>query len=457
MNVNCKYVTLLVSLFCIACQPNNDWEDLFNGKDFTGFKQLNGKAPYRVENGCIVGKSVLHEKNSFMATEQEYGDFILEFEVKCDPLLNSGVQFRSISSPDIKEGRVHGYQCEIDPSDRSWSGGIYDEARRGWLVTLTNNKEGSVAFKKNDWNKYRIEAIGTSIRTWVNGVNTANLIDDETAKGIIAFQVHGIGTNESKVGKEIWWRNIRIKTKNLDKERLKGKLCPVVNRIPNVLSEEEKAEGWEILFDGKNIKGWRGVGQKSFPNKCWKVSDNALTTIITEFEEETVDLITEDTYESFELSFEFKLTPASTTGVQYLAWESVKNKGLVIGPEYQISDDSKYLDAKLFTKHPNSRTMSSLYDLIAASRNRFAGVYLWNKSVIKVFPDKRVEHWLNERKVVEYKLGSDKLLKLVKDSEFNKDKYNEFGQFGTVNKGHILLQHQNNSVSYRSIKIRKLL
>ena len=84
-------------------------------------------------------------------TEQTYGDFILEFEVKCHPDLNSGVQFRSESKPDYNNGRVHGYQCEIDPSDRAWSGGLYDEARRGWLAPLTNNEAGRAAYKKDDW------------------------------------------------------------------------------------------------------------------------------------------------------------------------------------------------------------------------------------------------------------------------------------------------------------------
>ena len=159
MKTYLKLAALSLTLLCGACQPNDGWQKLFNGKDFTGFKQLNGEAPYRVEDGCLVGKSVSGQPNSFMATEQEYGDFILEFEVKCDPSLNSGVQFRSESLPDYQNGRVHGYQCEIDPSDRAWSGGIYDEARRGWLVTLTDNDAGRAAYKRDDWNKYRIAAI----------------------------------------------------------------------------------------------------------------------------------------------------------------------------------------------------------------------------------------------------------------------------------------------------------
>lgn len=214
-----------------------------------------------------------------MATEQTYGDFILEFEVKCHPDLNSGVQFRSESKPDYNNGRVHGYQCEIDPSDRAWSGGLYDEARRGWLAPLTNNEAGRAAYKKDDWNKYRIEAIGNSIRIWLNGVNTSNVVDDMTPEGFIAFQVHGIFGKTENVGKEIWWRNIRIKTENLEAERMQGPLAPEVNCIPNTLTEAEKAAGWKLLFDGKTSNGWRGAGQETFPENGWKIENGELTVM----------------------------------------------------------------------------------------------------------------------------------------------------------------------------------
>ena len=115
------------------------WELLFNGKDLTGWKQLNGQAKYRVEKGEIVGTTVANTPNSFLATEKTYGDFVLELELKVDPSMNSGIQFRSLSMPDYQNGRVHGYQMEIDPSDRAWSGGIYDEGRRDWLYVPNLN------------------------------------------------------------------------------------------------------------------------------------------------------------------------------------------------------------------------------------------------------------------------------------------------------------------------------
>ena len=164
----------LTLLFCLggvfvawAQHSEEVWTDLFNGKDFSGWKQLNGKAIYEVVDGVVVGTSVAKTPNSFMTTEKTYGDFILEFEVMVDPDLNSGVQIRSLSKADYRNYRVHGYQVEIDPSSRAYSGGIYDEARRGWLYTLARNKMGQKAFKNGEWNKYRIEAIGPEIRVWI--------------------------------------------------------------------------------------------------------------------------------------------------------------------------------------------------------------------------------------------------------------------------------------------------
>ncbi|HPT32095.1 MAG TPA: DUF1080 domain-containing protein, partial [Prolixibacteraceae bacterium] len=140
-------------------------EKLFDGKDLKGWKQLNGKALYEVRNGEIIGKTVANTPNSFLVTEKEYGDFVLTLDLMVESDMNSGIQFRSESKPDYQNGRVHGYQCEVDPSTRAWSGGIYDEARRGWLYTNELNPAAKAAFKVGKWNHYKIECIGNSIRT----------------------------------------------------------------------------------------------------------------------------------------------------------------------------------------------------------------------------------------------------------------------------------------------------
>ena len=121
---NILFICTLFIAMSGATQSSTKWQRLFNGKDLQGWKQLNGQATYEVKNGEIVGTTVLNEPNSFLATEQDYGNFILELELLVDTSMNSGIQIRSLSKPDYKDGRVHGYQVEIDPSKRAWSGGL---------------------------------------------------------------------------------------------------------------------------------------------------------------------------------------------------------------------------------------------------------------------------------------------------------------------------------------------
>ena len=204
-----------------ATADNEGWVPLFNGKDLDGWVQRGGVAKYRVEDNAIVGTTVPKTGNSFLCTPRDYADFIFEFEFKVDPRMNSGVQFRSQYFEEAKTvqhngkeikvpaKRVHGYQYEIDPSKRAWSGGIYDEGRRGWLFDLKNKPEAQKAFKQNEWNQARIEARGDSLRTWINGVPAADLKDDMNLAGFIALQVHGVGDKEEPM--EVRWRNLRIK------------------------------------------------------------------------------------------------------------------------------------------------------------------------------------------------------------------------------------------------------
>lgn len=226
-------VRLLAVVLCVAvclgaigrAADEEGFVPLFDGKSLEGWKQHGGKAKYRVENGEIVGSSVPNTPNSFLCTEKEYGDFILEVEFKVDPKLNSGIQIRSQvfaeereidvegKSKKIPADRVHGYQVEIDPDverGRLWSGGIYDEGRRGrFLADLKDNEAARKAFRPGEWNKFRIECKGDSIKTFINGVPAVDLKDSMTPKGLIALQVHGVGGREEPL--EVRWRNIRIK------------------------------------------------------------------------------------------------------------------------------------------------------------------------------------------------------------------------------------------------------
>lgn len=191
-----------------SAQQDGEWTNLIQGDLSENWVQRGGDAQYWLEDGTIVGTTVPNTPNSFLCTKMEYCDFVLELEFKVDQELNSGIQIRSQSKASYNDGRVHGYQVEIDPSDRAWSGGIYDEARRGWLDNLEDQPEARKAFKNSDWNKYKIRAHGDTLRTWVNGVPVANLVDSEDACGFIGLQVH---STDSQDPLQVRWRNIRVK------------------------------------------------------------------------------------------------------------------------------------------------------------------------------------------------------------------------------------------------------
>lgn len=442
-------ITLLVIHSFAFSQSKGDWENMFNGKDFSGWRQLNGKAKFENKSGEIVGTTVANEPNSFLVTEKNYGDFILELEYLVPQGMNSGIQFRSLSTPDYMNGRVHGYQFEIDPSDRAWTGGIYDEARRQWLYTLEYNPAAKTAFKPNEWNKIRLECIGTSIRTFVNGIATAHLEDEMTLSGFIALQVHAIGKNDQP-GKQIKWRNVRIQTRNLKPSAPDDVF--VVNLVPNNLSDAEKNNGWSLLWDGKTTQGWRGANRDQFPEQGWEVKDGTISVLeVVKGSPRGGDIVIDNPYAAFDLQFEFRLTEGANSGVKYFVTELDGEKGGALGLEYQVLDDEKHPDAKQGVV--GNRTQASLYDLIPSIKERRGQHKIgeWNWGRIVVYPDNRVEHWLNAYKVVEYKRGDPIFQALVARS-----KYAKIENFGMAENGLILLQDHGDNVSFRSIKIKEL-
>ncbi|WP_291529557.1 3-keto-disaccharide hydrolase [Bacteroides sp. UBA939] len=444
-----KNYLLLLLLCCAPVLSAQNWEPLFNGKNLNGWKKLNGKAEYKVVDGAIVGISKMGTPNTFLATKKTYGDFILEFDFKIDDGLNSGVQLRSESKKEYQNGRVHGYQFEIDPSKRAWSGGIYDEARRNWLYPLTKNPAAQSAFKNNEWNKARIEAVGNSITTYINGVPCANVWDDMTPVGFIALQVHAIG-NAADEGKTVSWKDIRICTTDVANYQT-AKKAPEVNAITNTISPNEAKEGWALLWDGKTSEGWRGARLNTFPEKGWKMEDGILKVIKSGGAESANggDIVTTKQYRNFILKVDFKITEGANSGVKYFVNPDMnKGAGSAIGCEFQILDDEKHPDAKLGVN--GNRTLGSLYDLIPAPENKPFNKRDFNTAMI-IVQGNYVEHWLNGVKLIEYTRQNQ-----MWDALVDYSKYKDWPNFGNSELGNILLQDHGDEVWFKNIKIKEL-
>ena len=242
------FLTLIaIALILFGCQggpkeqdnrasAESDWEMLFDGKTLNGwnvnnqdFDHPDAKPEFNVEDGMIVCNSTLNTSGGYLITEKSYKNFILELDVKIDTLLNSGIQCRGqIWKKDTttlyiagdekgtehqgtwKAGYIWGYQIEIDPSPRSWTGGLYEPGNRGWVVTLADNEAARKAFRKHDWNHFKIMMNGNHIQVWVNGIPTLDTEDNMSASGFIGFQFHGAGRQEQENMKSKW-KNIRIK------------------------------------------------------------------------------------------------------------------------------------------------------------------------------------------------------------------------------------------------------
>lgn len=431
----------ILTLILTSCVDKDPWIELI-GNNLDNWEQLNGSADYKIVNGTIEGMSVLNSPNSFLCTKEHYGDFILEFDVLVDSSMNSGVQIRSHSLSEYNNGRVHGYQVELDPSDRAWSGGIYDEARRLWLYPLDRNPEGKQAFVNGEFNHLRVEAIGSSIRTWCNGIPCADLINDMTATGFIGLQVHGIGNDTSKIGKKVIWKNIRIITDDAASYAIPyNKDIPQNSYLVNELSAREREEGWRLLFDGSTNSGWKSAEGEHFPDQEWVINDGEMKRVGP-----GGDIITDSTFSNFELILDFKYSQGSNSGIKYfVSGDKENNQFYNLGCEYQIIDKNAFMP-----ELPGKESIGGLYDLIEPENPRDNGPGVWNRARI-VVKGLYVEQWLNNQMTVKYERGTEQWRELVAASKFS-----NVPGFGESTGGHILLQDHGTEIAFRNIKIREL-
>jgi hypothetical protein len=451
-----KIYTLLLLLFPLIGLSQTNWTQLFNGKNFDGWEIKQGKADFEIlDDGVIQATSILNSPSTYMGTINHYDDFIFEYEIFASPGLNSGVQFRSLNS---KKGDVFGYQCELDTDEfRSWTGGIYDQSRRGlFLYPLTRNEKGKNAFKNGVWNKVRVEAVGRSIRTWVNGIQCSNLLDDTSKSGFIALQIHSINTVENK-GKVVRWKNLRILTTDIEKNRWPVEsYATEINYIDNYLSDDQRSKGWRFLWDGETTNGWRGAKLNTFPKNGWIIKDGLLKVIDSGGKESEAggDIVTKKKFSNFELELDFMITKGANSGIKYFVdTEMNQGKGSSIGLEFQILDDKNHPDAKEGVL--GNRTVASLYDLITAENlqesrgKRNVKPNTWHRA--RIFVDGgHVEHWLDNIKMLEYERYSQVFKSLV-----NYSKYQKWPGFGLLDAGHILLQDHGDEVYFKNIKVRE--
>jgi len=209
-------------------KDKSDWKTIFNGKDFTNWKIVGSKGHAEVKDSAIYCNMVANTpEHTFFTTTEKYGDFILEMDINTDPGYNTGIILRCVDKPvncDTCKVSLYGYQVKIDPSTtRCWTGGIFDDfgSSWNWLYDLSKDDRARKAYQIGKWNHLRMEAIGTSIKVWVNGVPTTNLVHQKYSKGYIALKIHSLKNTpeeEAKIGR---FKNIRIITKNLNDNLLK--------------------------------------------------------------------------------------------------------------------------------------------------------------------------------------------------------------------------------------------
>lgn len=222
MNQSIVVLFLLIGYFSFSqksIESVEPWKSIFNGKDFSGWKIVGSHGKAWVQDGAFVAHQVSGTpEHTFICTKKKYGDFILEAEAKIEGELHTGFLFRcKKADADTSKVSLYGYQIKIDPTERKWTGGIFDDYGKTWewYYPLKESETARNAFKIGEWNKFRIEAIGNSLKVWVNGIPTCNLIHSKYKKGFIALKIHSMGDTPEKENILMYYRNFRIIDKDV--------------------------------------------------------------------------------------------------------------------------------------------------------------------------------------------------------------------------------------------------
>lgn len=391
------------------------FEDLFNRKDLTGWA-----SPYDWGEVKVVDEEILLKANKkfFLLCDKVFADFIFEGEVLMpDAESNSGFMFRCAA----ERNNVWGYQAEVDPSPRGWSGGLYDEARRGWLHPAKGDATAEQAFKSQgnpfkagEWNHYRIHAEGDHLRIWVNGTLTTEVRDSMDSQGYVGIQHHG------EKGKAYRFRNLRIK------------------ELSTALGEEA------VLFDGKSLKGFHGDGGGK-PGAGWVVDGD---TIHLKEPGKGGNLFVDGNWENFELTFEWKIAEGARAGLGYRVPDGRDpgSPGAANGPVYAFLDRNGNDKAARDKRH---RSGALLGVAPAADDAAPKKIGEFNQARITVYRDS-ITHELNGKTAVRMSTESARWKRLLKKSDQAENRDFAAGE------GKIVLLDANAPVWIKKLRIRVL-
>lgn len=393
------------------------WRSLISTDNLNDWQKIGGEAAYQLEGNTIVGTSINSSSSTYFTTGEVFSDFIFEVDVWAEAPLNSGVQFRSKKIQGEKGETVAGYQMEIDTASRAWSGGIYDQGRRGWLYTLSRNQACSQEFKVSDWNTYRIEAVGQEIRTFINNLPCSYIADDLSSSGFIALQIHSAGAE--KANKTVKWRAPKILTENIQKHLRDTPNIEQFNYIDNTLTAQQTAKGWHQVWDSHTAQSLKTTGD-------WQTQNGVLAATATQ---QKNTIIVPIKTANFELEFDVKSSKNSDNGIHYLLDEN--DKGL----EFQLSSEST-----LKQTANNKSAMGAIFGLVAPTNLSEPSGWkhlrinkTWNR-VRLVIQGNHIEHWINNIKMVDHQYAG----KLPSQPE------------------HIIIENSTGAIEISSINIRPL-